>query len=235
MRRLILGLCVALWAAPASATVIDFTQDGAFGRAVNAGLIVTGVGLNGEPGPVGTGAGVGLGVHDGWISRGMDYAGIGLSVTNGLIDLQVDGVFTRLVLAPFFEVIGGPPAAANQVMEISLGAGPMAGQAVGGVFISPFVPFTLAPPLQAGIQRFQVGLRADFGPDPWLDDYIRANGRPDAIRWGFAIQAVEWQPAAMTAQFTQLPPLDTAPAAVPEPGALGLLGLGLVWGRRSRG
>jgi MYXO-CTERM domain-containing protein len=214
----LLLLILLLGATPARATVIDFTQPEAFGLIAGSGLTVTGLDLTGQPLPVQTAAGVGLGLHDGRVTRGVTYRGTGvIPGMNGLIDLQVAGVFTRLILQPFFEVIGGPPPAGTQVIELSLGAGPMAGQAVGGYFVNAFAPISLEPPLSAGIDRFQVGLRADFGPDPWLSQYLDMYGRPQAITWGFSIRAVEWQPS---------------PVSTPEPGLLGLVGLGLVWTRR---
>jgi hypothetical protein len=231
MRRAIRGvalfvLIVAL-SARADAAIIDFTSF-SMGPTGNGVLEIGDVTVTGldpftvlpsgvQPGIV---AGVGLGLStfasSGRIDRSVVKPGgpQATSQIDGMIDIRVNGTINAITVQPYFTVTGGPPADPDQVIELNLNMSPFL-NVDGYWIINAFTPHTFGIP--PSVDAVRLGLRTDFGPDPWLSMYYSKYGFPDGFQWGYAVTSI-----------------DYTPTDVPEPATIGLLGVALAWMRRRR-
>lgn len=230
MRKTLRGVCLLLVAtaisARADAAIVDFTSF-SMGPAADGALHIGDVTISAfeEPNVPPIGAqpevvgGIGLGLSpfasSGRIDRSQfATAGQGFGI-EGQIDIRVNGTINALTVQPYFTVTGGPPADPDQGIELNLNLPPFL-NFPSYEFINAFVPHTFSLSREA-VDVVRLGLFTDFGPDPWLSNYISKHGRPDGFTWGYAVTS-----------------LDYTPAAVPEPASVGLLAVGLAWIHRRR-
>ena len=229
MRKTLRGVCLLLVAtaisARADAAIIDFTSfsvgptaDGVLhiGDVTISASDALPLPANGaQPAVV---AGVGLGLtpfaSSGRIDRSeFATAGQGFGI-EGQIDIGVNGAINALTIQPYFTVTGGPPADPDQVIELNLNLPPFLNFPSYN-FVNAFAPHTFS--FSRAVDVVRLGLFTDFGPAPWLSNYISKHGMPDGFTWGYAVTS-----------------LDYTPAAVPEPSSVGLLGVALAWILRRR-
>ena len=88
---------------------------------------------------------------------------------------------------------GGPPADPDQVIELNLNLPPFL-NFPSYEFINAFAPHTFSLS-RAAVDVVRLGLFTDFGPAPWLSNYINKHGRPDGFTWGFAVTSLDYTPA----------------------------------------
>jgi hypothetical protein len=222
VRGVVLVVMLAMVSLRADAAIIDFTSfsmtPGADGVLHIGDVTITAsprsVPASTDPKPAVV-AGVGLGLSPFESAGRLDRVfSPESSEIEGVLNLQVAGTINAVTIQPYFSVAGGPPADADQVLEVSLNLPPF-------LFIdnyqiiNAFLPHTFTFPFP--VDQLGLGLFTDFGPDPWLSPYISKHGLPEGFTWGYAVTS-----------------LDYTRADVPEPATIGLLGIALAWMHRRR-
>jgi hypothetical protein len=213
MSRWLLFVGVAvLWASPAHADFIDFTQ---LSYAPSETIVIGGVTITGEGGSlVGIVAGQGLGIEGGGsigtIDRGLAFATgswdpVCCAPFDGDVLLETDGFVNAITIQPYLTAVGLSVADLDTpYFEISYPADGFSNYHTVSSLLATTITWNVVDPF-----IMNMGVRSDFGQDQYFRAALERHGLPAAsFSFGYSIVS-----------------MDYTPTHVSEPSTLSLLGL----------